>query len=360
MSNNLNLDQLATNQASPEVPINDANAQLDAALTEITTLDMTLADIDVTLAQWRAAILFKVTSVAPVAADGLLTGDGTNVTNGNTVTIGIKVYTFQTTLTNVDGNVQIGASAAASLTNLFNAINLTGVAGTDYATAMTKNTKVTATNPTATTVHVVAIVPGAVGNAIITTFGATHVSWGAANLVNGTGGSTITLPQIKRGLMLLESATANTTFSLVLGSVSFTINPGRLYAVWTDGNVNGMAARDIGGIAEPNDMSIFLPGTMSNAQLCYRRKATRAFTLPLGLSGAYFLAGAAATASTVVTLKKNGTSIGTLTWAIAGTVPTVAFTGAVSFAGGDTFSVHGPATADATLADISFDFFGNR
>jgi hypothetical protein len=47
--------------------------------------------------------LKSVTTV--VAAFGTLTGDGTNITDGDTVTIGGKVYTFQDTLTNVDGHV---------------------------------------------------------------------------------------------------------------------------------------------------------------------------------------------------------------------------------------------------------------
>ena len=55
------------------------------------------------------------------------------VLDGDTVTIDGKVYTYQTVLTNVDGNLQIGVDRQASNTNLFHAINLTGTPGTDYA-----------------------------------------------------------------------------------------------------------------------------------------------------------------------------------------------------------------------------------
>jgi hypothetical protein len=55
-----------------------------------------------------------------------------------TVTIGSKVYTFQTVLTSVDGNVFIGASLTATLANLLNAINLGAGSGTAYAAATTK------------------------------------------------------------------------------------------------------------------------------------------------------------------------------------------------------------------------------
>lgn len=62
-----------------------------------------------------------------------------NPSGGETVTIGSKVYTFQTTLTNSDGNVQIGADRDESLANLAAAINLAAGAGTLYASATTAN-----------------------------------------------------------------------------------------------------------------------------------------------------------------------------------------------------------------------------
>src|ERR1035437_10681358 len=62
-SNNLNLDQLATNQASPEVTVNDANAQLDSALTEIFVVDLAAGNISVTADQYRAAIRFQLANV---------------------------------------------------------------------------------------------------------------------------------------------------------------------------------------------------------------------------------------------------------------------------------------------------------
>jgi hypothetical protein len=60
-----------------------------------------------------------------------------NASDTETVTVGTKVYTFQTSLTNVDGNVLIGASASDSIDNLIVAINLGAGAGTKYATATT-------------------------------------------------------------------------------------------------------------------------------------------------------------------------------------------------------------------------------
>lgn len=69
--------------------------------------------------------------------------------NGDTVSVGSKTYTYQTALTNADGNVLIGANASASLTNLANAINLAG--GGNYAAATTANPSATATGLTLST-----------------------------------------------------------------------------------------------------------------------------------------------------------------------------------------------------------------
>ncbi len=127
--------------------------------------------------------------MAVVYAFGTLTNAGADFANADTVTIGGKVYTLQSALTNVDGNIKIGASAAATLTNIFNAINAVGgVPGTDYALAMTANPEVVAQNPTATTVKVTSKTPGTVGNFIATVkTSAGGAAWGGAVLASGTG-----------------------------------------------------------------------------------------------------------------------------------------------------------------------------
>lgn len=123
------------------------------------------------------------------AAVGTLTASGT-FTDTQTVVVGGKTYTTQTTLTNVDGNVLIGANAAATLQNLYDAINLTGTAGTQYAAAMTANSRVKATAVTATTLVVRALTPGEVGNLIASTETQTNAAWGAATLASGAGNFT--------------------------------------------------------------------------------------------------------------------------------------------------------------------------
>lgn len=120
------------------------------------------------------------------AASATLTNAGSNVSNADTVTIDGKVYTFQSTLTNVDGNVKIGASNTASMTNLFRAINGTGgTPGTDYAAATVAHTTVDATNPTGTTVVVTAKATGTAGNSLAVSEASSQLSWGGATLAGG-------------------------------------------------------------------------------------------------------------------------------------------------------------------------------
>ncbi|WP_316150420.1 hypothetical protein [Cupriavidus sp. BIC8F] len=110
----------------------------------------------------------------------------------------------------------------------------------------------------------------------------------------------------------------------------------------------------------PYDMPMFFPGTMTNSQILARIIFTRSVNFPISLTGSQFSAGNAATGSTTVTLNKNGSSIGTLLWAAAATVPTVTFSSAVTFAAGDILTIVAPSTADASLANVSLTFNATR
>lgn len=90
-----------------------------------------------------------------------------NAADTNTVTIGGKVYTFRASPV-ADGDVKLGASTAASITNLVAAVGLTGHVGeTLYDSLMTANpyVRVRSTNGTSTIVFE-ARTAGAVGNLI--------------------------------------------------------------------------------------------------------------------------------------------------------------------------------------------------
>lgn len=134
----------------------------------------------------EVTLLTDVATTAAVAATGTLTF-GANPLNTETVTIGTKTYTFQTALTDVDGNVLIGATASDSLDNLIAAINLDAGAGTLYAASMTLNNDVTAAAGAGDTMDVTAKLKGEGLNTLATTTTVTSGAWGGATLSGGTG-----------------------------------------------------------------------------------------------------------------------------------------------------------------------------
>lgn len=127
---------------------------------------------------------------APVKASGVLTITDVANLDGEDVTIGTKTYTFQATLTNVDGNVHIGATVEETLDNLKNAINLGPGAGTDYAAATTKNADIEAVDSAvANKLNLYAIVAGTAGNSLDTTENLTDGSFAELTLTGGAAGS---------------------------------------------------------------------------------------------------------------------------------------------------------------------------
>ena len=133
----------------------------------------------------------KNTAGDAVKATQTLTSDATNVSDGDTVTIGGYVYTFKTNLTASTAafEVKIGADAATSLDYLKEAINGTGTPGTNYGSKTYAHPDVVATTNTNTTQVVEAINAGTEANAIATTETSSHLSWGAATLAGGANGT---------------------------------------------------------------------------------------------------------------------------------------------------------------------------
>lgn len=109
-------------------------------------------------------------------------------------------------------------------------------------------------------------------------------------------------------------------------------------------------------------ISTYFPGTQTMAsQILLQWVAERPFTLLAsgGTPTAQGRSKSAATGSTTFTISRtpagSGTpaTLGTAVWAASGTVATVTISSPTSFAAGDLMTITGPATADATLADIS-------
>lgn len=122
------------------------------------------------------------------AATGVLTSDNTNVADGETVTIGSRVYRYKNTMAAIN-DVKIGADADTSLVNLAKAINLSGTAGTHYFAGTEINNQVTA-NETITAHALTTTGKGtsAADNLIATTKTSAHLSWGHTTMWGADGG----------------------------------------------------------------------------------------------------------------------------------------------------------------------------
>lgn len=117
-------------------------------------------------------------------ATGVLTLTG-NALNTETVTIGSTTYTFQTSLVDSANNVLIGATASDSIDNLIAALTAGAGAGTLYGTGTVANGDVTAAAGVGDTLDLTATAIGDAGNTVATTETLTNGSFGGATLSGG-------------------------------------------------------------------------------------------------------------------------------------------------------------------------------
>jgi hypothetical protein len=114
------------------------------------------------------------------------------------------------------------------------------------------------------------------------------------------------------------------------------------------------------GVGLPYDMAMFVAGKPTASQLGMRFIFIRPVSMPANFAGSVAKSGVAATASTTFNIAKNGTNIGTLIFAAAGSTGTFSVAGGATFVSGDILTVTAPGTPDTALADISATLTGTR
>lgn len=126
-----------------------------------------------------------------------------NALNGETFTYDVggpneKTWTFQTVLTDVDGNILIAATRELTHDNMVAAINLGPGAGVDYAASMTAPVGIFAQSQGTFTALVTFIERGVIGNSIA--LADTMVTgWGSATLAFGMDGVEAFVPIVQWG-----------------------------------------------------------------------------------------------------------------------------------------------------------------
>jgi hypothetical protein len=171
----------------------------------------------------------------------------------------------------------------------------------------------------------------------------------------GSGGGSVTSVGLS---MPAEFSVAGSpvTGSGTLAATKANQSANQVYAGPTTGSAAAPAFRALVAADIPAvryDLATFYPGAPGNSQLVLRWQASRAVTIPAGGTNSQASAGSAATGSTTFTLKQNGTSVGTIVWSASGTAGAFTISSTINVAAGDVLTITGPATADATLADIA-------
>jgi hypothetical protein len=172
-------------------------------------------------------LLDDVVVTASVAATEILTL-AANAANTETVTTGTKTYIFQTVLTDVDGNVLIGATASDSIDNLIAAITLGAGSGSLYAASTTANGFVTAAAGGGDTMDATALAGGTQGNSIATTetLAAGGSQWGAALMSGGAGGDVEVLATGELPTQTTAAVGAVTTLGTVVAAAGSFLTAG--------------------------------------------------------------------------------------------------------------------------------------
>ena len=147
-----------------------------------------------------------------------LTSNGTNVSNNDTVTIGSKTYTFKTSLTPTEGEVLIGANAAASLLNLIRAINHTGTPDTDYNCAAAHTQVSAASEVTSNAFLLTSLVTGLSANSYASTETAATLSFGAATFVVKATFTIVINSELSGTTYAWYESTDGTTYGAALAS----------------------------------------------------------------------------------------------------------------------------------------------
>ena len=206
-----------------------------------------------------------------------------------------------------------------------------------------------------------------------------------------TGNNVLTVPALRKASIFSNTGASDIT--LKRGTTEIILEAGVTAIVYTDGTANGMigvagaGGGSGGGVEEaPEDSKLYgrkdaawveivipepepgantvyelaasVNGVMVNNETVLVNVFTKAVTFPAGLTGSQAKALTAATASTVLSVRKNGTQFGTITFAAAGTTGTFAAASSTAFAAGDILSVVGPATADTTLSGLGLALVG--
>ena len=384
-ANPLNLITVSNNQTGKETTINDMTEALSQAVTSTLVCDLTAGNLALTQAQFTRNINFRTTGnsvsrdLTTFASQRLFC-----VENGGTAVLSIKRGT--TTLLLAAGSkglyVQDGTAndlrEVTQVRAIGGEISFTGVISPAQITANQNDY-----NPTNLATSTILRLDSDAANRQVT------------GLATGSSGRVVMLSNIGAFDIVLKDENVGSSASNRFGfGTDVIVGPKKLVVLvydatssrWRAVSGGGAGATTFTGLSDvpssytthalkftrvnagetaleffeiPYAIPTFVPGTMVNAQLVQRFVAIEAFRLPSGLSGSQAKAGTGSTGNVLFDLKKNGTDIGDVVFNVS-TNGTFTLAANQDFATGDILEITGPATADATLGDVSIVLKGRR
>lgn len=169
---------------------------------------------------------------------------------------------------------------------------------------------------------------------------------------------TLTLPDGKRVVAVHNTTTRLATLRTETPGMTLVLRANELVLLGSRGtDLVALAASAVGGIA---DISLFVSGKPSAGARVHHFVFPRAVSLPAGLVGSVARAAIAPAAAASFALRRNGSAIGSISFAAGQATATFVLAGGAGFVSGDRLEVMAPAVQDATLADIAVSLVGSR
>lgn len=168
-----------------------------------------------------------------------------------------------------------------------------------------------------------------------------------------TGNISMTLPASQKKVFLVDNSASSYDLSVIKGATTEVVASSETQMFYSDGTTDGLTT------FIPDAQSL-LPVYNWYAQGEYLALeviativiATNA-SLPVGLSQSQAYAEVTATAAQSIDIKLNGSSIGSIDFAIATNTGTFTFTTQRALVAGDVLTFEAPTPVDATLADVT-------
>lgn len=121
-----------------------------------------------------------------------------------------------------------------------------------------------------------------------------------------------------------------------------------------------IASAAAGGGTVPYDIGLYIPGLPADGTEVLKFVAVRDFDLADDFAGSRGHVGVNPTATAAFDVKKNGTSIGSISISTGGVLTFATTGGAASFTAGDYLQLVNPTPQDATLSGVGITFAGTR